>query len=253
MEPISACIIGHDEERHLPGCLASLDFCEEIVLVDSGSTDRTREIARAHGARVVVNQPFPGHVEQKNLALGLASHRFALCLDCDERITPRLRREILERRQAGFPGARGYSMPRLSWYLGRQIRHGAFWPDRKIRLFDRSAGRWGGINPHDRVELDGPVERLGGAIEHLAYESLAEHLETIERFTAIAARALHARGRRARLADIWLRPPAFFLKSFLLKFGFLDGWRGLFIAGLGARYTFLKWSRLAALGRGKGA
>ncbi len=248
MEPLSGCVIAYNEEGYIEECLRSLEFCDEVVVLDSGSTDRTVEIARRMGARVEVNRPFPGHIEQKNLALDLATHDWVFCLDCDERVSPALREEILEVRERGFPGAAGYSMPRLNWYLGRPIRHGAFWPDRKIRLFDKKRGRWGGTNPHDRVEVEGPVERLRGVIEHFPYEDLGEHLETIREFTTIAARALKEQGRRATMADVWFRPPAFFVKSFVLKLGFLDGWRGLLIAALGARYTHLKWRKLARLG-----
>ena len=247
MEPLSGCVISFNEEEHLEDCLRSLDFCDEVVVLDSGSTDRTLEIAERMGARVEVNRPFPGHIEQKNLALSLAGHDWVLCLDCDERVSPKLREEIQDRRRKGFSGAAAYSMPRLNWYLGRPIRHGAFWPDRKIRLFDKRRGRWGGVNPHDRVEVEGPVEKLQGVIEHFPYKDLGEHLRTIREFTAIAAEALKREGRKATMADVWVRPPAFFLKSFFLKMGFLDGWRGLLIAAFGARYTHLKWKRLARL------
>ncbi len=250
--PLSGCVISFNEEEHLEECLRSLDFCDEVVVLDSGSTDRTVEIAERMGARVEVNRPFPGHIEQKNLALSLARNDWVFCLDCDERVSPSLRAEIEERRAKGFSGAAGYSMPRLNWYLGRPIRHGAFWPDRKVRLFDRRRGRWGGTNPHDRVEVEGPVEKLQGVIEHFPYRDLGEHLETIRNFTAIAAQALREEGKRATMADIWIRPPAFFVKSFFLKLGFLDGWRGLLIAALGARYTHLKWKRLARLNAEEG-
>ena len=245
---LSACIITLDEEDRIEDCLASVDFCDEIVVVDSHSTDRTRERAAARGARVV-ERDGPGHVKQKEFALRAASHDWVLCIDADERVSPELRGEILALRERGFPGAAGWEFPRRNHYLGRSIEHGLWVPDRKLRLFDRRRGRWGGNDPHDRVLLDGPKGRLKGTLLHDSYRDFAHHLSTIDRYTTIMARGLHERGRRARPWDLVLPPLGRFVKGYFIKLGFLDGWRGLLIALLSAHYVRLKYAKLLVLQR----
>ena len=151
---VSGCVISYQEEDRIVGCLGSLSFCDEILVVDSGSTDRTRELAAELGARVVTNEPFPGHREQKQFAVERARFDWVFCHDADERVSDSLRQRILRLKRAGFSGA-AYEMPRRNHYLGRVVRGGLFWPDRKVRLFDRQLARWGGMNPHDRVEIQG--------------------------------------------------------------------------------------------------
>ena len=243
--PISACIICYQEADRIEDCVRSVDFCDEILVVDSGSTDRTRELAAALGADVRINAPFPGHKEQKQFAVDRVRHDWILSLDADERVTPELRSRILELRRDGLRGG-GYDMPRRNRYLGRVVRGGLFWPDRKLRLFDRRRARWGGTNPHDRVEVPdgGEVTQLEAAIEHLSYRSFKDHLRTIDSFTAITAVAMRAEGRRASLLDLLGRPPAVALKSLLLKRGFVDGWRGFVIAAMASYYVGLKYWRL---------
>lgn len=245
LTPVSACVIACQEEDRIEDCLRSLAFCQQIVVVDSGSTDRTRELARAHGAEVVVNEPFPGHREQKQWAVEHAAHDWVLCLDADERVTPELRARVTALQGGGLQGA-AYEMPRRNHYLGRVVRRGMFWPDRKLRLFDRRCARWGGTNPHDRVEVvaGGEVTRLEEPIEHLSYRSFEHHLRTIDSFTAIAAAAMRAEGRRASWVDVLGRPPAAAFKSLVLKRGFVDGWRGLLIAAMAGYYVGLKYLRL---------
>ncbi|MDH3519892.1 MAG: glycosyltransferase family 2 protein [Myxococcales bacterium] len=245
---ISACIVTRDEEDRLGDCLASLAWCDEIVVVDSHSTDRTREIAAAAGARVI-ERDWPGHVAQKEFAIREARHDWVLCIDADERVSPELAGQITALRDAGFPGCAGWEVPRVSSYLGRWIRHGTWYPDRKLRLFDRRRGRWSGRDPHDRVSLEGRKARLTGELLHHPYRSLEEHLATIDRYTTIMARELHATGRRARLRDLVLRPPARFLVSYVLRGGWLDGWRGLLMASLAAHYVRLKYFKLWILER----
>jgi glycosyltransferase involved in cell wall biosynthesis len=245
---ISACIVARDEEDRLPACLDSLGFCDEILVVDAHSRDRTRELAAARGARVI-ERDWPGHVAQKEFAIRQARHDWVLCLDADERVSPALAKEIEELREGAFADAAGFYVPRLSRYLGREVRHGTWYPDWKLRLFDRRRGRWGGRDPHDRVELDGPTRRLAGDLLHDPYRSLAEHLATIDRYTTIMAEELHAEGRRARLLDLALRPPLRFLGFYVWRLGFLDGWRGLVLAHLAAHYVWLKYAKLWLRGR----
>jgi len=246
--PLSACIIAMDEEDRIGDCLASVAFCDEIVVVDSHSSDRTREVAAAAGARVI-ERDWPGHVAQKEFAIRAARHDWVLCVDADERVTPALAREIEALRDAGFPGRAGWRFPRLSRYLGAWVRRGTWYPDRQLRLFDRRRGRWAGHNPHDRVELEGPVGTLAGHLEHYPYRTLAEHLETIDRYTTTMAEGMRARGRRASVLDLVLRPPVRFLRFYVLKGGFLLGWRGLLLAYLAAHYVRLKYAKLLVLER----
>jgi glycosyltransferase involved in cell wall biosynthesis len=247
---LSGVVISFQEADRLGDCLRSLAFCDELLVVDSHSTDGTREVARELGARVI-ERDWPGFVAQKEFALRAASHDWVLCLDSDERCSATLAAEIRELREQGFPDCAGWRMPRCTSYLGRWIRHGGWYPDRQLRLFDRRRGRWGGHDPHDRVELDGPVGELRGDILHDAYRDFADHLRTIDRYTTIMAEGLYRRGVRARALDLFTHPVARFVRFYWLKAGFLDGWRGLLIAYLAAHYARLKYAKLLVLGRGE--
>lgn len=243
---VSGCVIAYQEAEHIEACVRSLQqCCEEVLVVDSGSTDGTRELAERAGARVVLNAPFPGHRQQKQLAAELAAHDWVLSIDADERVTPELAARVRELKAQGLRRP-AYEMPRRNHYLGRVVRGGIFVPDRKVRLFDRGCARWGGRNPHDKVVLDGDASphRLDEPIEHFSYRDLRDHLRTIDKFTAIAARELRAEGRRFRWLDLLLRPPSVFLKSLVLKLGVRDGWRGVLIAAMAFYYDWLKYWRL---------
>lgn len=252
--PISGCVISYQEADRIADCVRSLAFCDEVVVVDSGSSDGTAAIAAGLGARVLVNRPFPGHRQQKQFAVEQARHDWVFCLDADERCTPTLQVRVRELASGGF-GAVAYEMPRQNHYLGRILRHGLHVPDRKVRLFDRRQARWGGRNPHDHVEVaaGAAVARLAEAIEHLSYRDFAHHLRTIDSFTRIAAQALAAEGRRANPFDLLVRPPAVFVKSLLLKLGLLDGWRGVVVAAMAAYTDWRKYWRLLRTPRGGAA
>ena len=210
--------------------------------MDSHSTDRTREIAASMGARVV-ERDWPGHVAQKNHALSLATHDWVLCLDADERVSPELRASILAALgRSDLPD--GFAFARRTWYLGRWIRHGGWYPDRKLRLARRAAAGWTGTDPHDRLEVSGRVETLAGDLLHLSYDSISDHLRTIDRFTTIAAREKRAAGGRAGFAGLVLHPFGKFLRMYVLKAGFLDGFPGFAVALSGAYYVFLKYAKL---------
>jgi len=247
---LSACIITFNEEDRTDECLASIDFCDEILVVDSHSTDRTRERAVARGARVI-ERDWPGHVLQKEFTIRAAAHDWVLCIDADERVTPDLRAEILALRDSGFPGHAGWSFPRKSLYLGRFIEHGLWYPDRQLRLFDKRRGKWGGHDPHDKVVLQGSVSKLRGDLLHLGYRDFDAHLSTIDRYTTIMARGLNERGFRASAFDLVTHPLARFIKGYFLKLGFLDGWRGLLIAFLAAHYARLKYAKLLVMQRAR--
>jgi glycosyltransferase involved in cell wall biosynthesis len=256
--PFTACIIAFNEERDLPAALASVAFADEIVVVDSHSTDRTREIAQAFRGRSadgeevrprVIERDWPGHVEQKNFALDQATHDWVLAIDADERVSPDLRLEVEAALAAAT--ADGYTMPRRTRYLGRWIRRGGWYPDRKLRLFRRSRGRWGGVNPHDHVYVEGKVGHFRGDLHHLSYRSVEDHIRTINFFTEVAAREKKARRIRWPILRMAVHPPCKFLKMYVLKQGFREGVAGLVIAALGAFYVFLKYAKLWEMGCGE--
>ena len=245
MTPISAIIITLNEEDRIGETVSSVQFCDEVIVVDSGSQDRTREVAAAEGARVILRE-WADYADQKNFAAGCARNDWVLSVDADERPSERLKAEILHwQREGTVDGCAAYSMPRLAEYLGRWIRHSGWYPDRKIRLYDRRRAHWEGEFVHEGVAVEGPVGRFGGDLLHFPYRSLDDHYRRIERYTALAAQAAASRGRRFSPLRTALGPPAFFLKSFLLQGGFLDGWRGLRIAYMGARYVYLREVRIS--------
>jgi glycosyltransferase involved in cell wall biosynthesis len=245
---LTAAIIARNEARNIVDCVRSVAFCDEVLVVDSGSTDGTPDLARAAGARVVVTD-WPGWVAQKNRAAGLASHDWVLSLDADERVDERLRGELERLRAAGEPAAPGYEVTRHVFYLGRWIDHGGWFPEWRTRLFDRRRARWVGVDPHDRLETDGPPGRIAvGELQHFTYRSIAEHVAQIDRFTTVAAKEKVARGARGSLLSMLFRPPARFLKMYVLRLGFLDGRAGFFLAAMAAWYVFLKYAKVWELG-----
>jgi glycosyltransferase involved in cell wall biosynthesis len=249
--PLSACIIAKNEEDRLGDCLASLAFCDEVLVVDSHSTDGTRELARARGARVI-ERDWPGFGPQKEFAVRAAAHDWVLCVDADERVSAALREEIAALAARGFPQHAAWRMPRLANYLGTWVRHGTWYPDFQVRLFDRRRARWSAAPVHERVELSpgSSLGRLSGDLLHFPYRSFAEHLHTIDQYTSIGARGLFERGRRVRLSDLCLRPWVRFLRFYLLKRGFLLGRRGLLLALLAGHYVRLKYLKLQLLEEG---
>jgi glycosyltransferase involved in cell wall biosynthesis len=244
---ISACIIAKDEADRIGPCLESVAFCDEVLVLDSGSSDETVAICRAAGARVVETD-WPGWVAQKNRAVDAAEHDWILSLDADERVDAPLRAAIEALRAGPLSapdGPRAYDMTRKVFYLGRWIKHGGWYPEWRTRLFDRRHARWGGSDPHDRVEAASPVARIReGNLEHFTYRSMEDHLRLMVRYSTVMAEQMYARGRRRALAAMLLRPPWRFFHTYVLRRGFLDGRAGLVIAGLGAQAVFMKYARL---------
>jgi len=241
---ISACVITLNEADRIGDCLASLAFCDDAVVVDSGSTDGTRDIAAAHGARVI-EHPFEGFRAQKAFAVSQARHDWVLCLDADERVTPALRASIEAARDAGFADAAGYRFARATEYFGEFLRHGNAYPDRVLRLFDRRRGGWrAGREIHEHAVVDGRVVTLAGDLEHVAYRSLDDQLARYRRYAAMMAEHMHAAGRRAHLHNLVLNPFWRFLRGYLLRAGFVDGWRGFLFACMEADYVREKFARL---------
>jgi len=247
-QTLAVCVITLDEEDRIGECLDAVTWADELIVVDSGSADRTAAIARAKGARVVVRE-WPGYAAQKNFALEQASSDWVLSIDADERVTPELAAEIRGLLAAPPEGIAGCSVPRRTWYLGRWIRHGGWYPDRKVRLVRRGRGRWEGSLVHERLVAEGPTRELHGDLLHYTYRDIADHLRRIDRFTTEAAQALAAAGRRSGLLGMLVHPPAKFLKMYLLRAGFLDGAPGFVVAVLGGYYVFLKYAKLWELQR----
>ncbi len=253
MPPISATVITFDEADRLADCLASLAFCDEIVVVDSGSTDATRDIAAAAGARVLV-RPFDGFRRQKQFAVEQATHDWVLCVDADERVDARLAEAIRAARDGGFAGAAGYRFARCSEYFGRFLRHGNAYPDRQMRLFDRRRGGWQGDREiHERASVDGPVRTLDGHLLHLPFRSFEHQLAKGHQYARMMAEHAHARGKRASLEKLVLAPWWRFWRGYVLRGGFLDGWAGLVHAYVTADNARQKAIQLWLLERGLNA
>lgn len=248
MTPLSVVIITLNEEKNIGRCLESvLAVADEIVVVDSLSTDATKRICAEFGVRFI-EQPFLGYIEQKNFALTKASHPFVLSLDADEALSPELASSILQEKAKGF-AADGYTMNRLSWFCDRWIRHGSWYPDRKLRLVRGSSASWGGTNPHDRLMLAGGAQtrHLSGDLLHYTYHSLEEYIAQGNRFTTIAAKAMQAQGKRATWWNLVWNPFMAFVKSYFLRAGFLDGFHGYLIARQSASQTLFKYAKLRML------
>lgn len=239
---LGVCIIACNEEKDLPRCLDSVAFADDrVVVVDTRSRDATEEIARAHGARVFLRE-YDGNVQQKNFALDATEGDWILALDADEALSAPLAAEI-RALLAAPPAEDGFEVDRLTWHLGRWIRHGDFHPDWQLRLFRRGAGRFEGENPHGRVRVRGRVGRLQGPLHHYAYRDLADQLDRIQDFSSVQARGQAARGRAAVVWNMICRPPARFLRAYLLKQGFRDGVPGFVIAASTAFYVFAKYAK----------
>lgn len=251
MEKISAVIITFNEERNIGRCIDSVaGVADEILVVDSFSTDQTKTICSEKGARFEVHA-FEGHIEQKNYAAGRAIHDLILSLDADEALSDELKQQILKVKQQRACDV--YSMNRLTNYCGTWIRHSGWYPDRKIRLFDRRCGRWGGVNPHDRYlpEPDVSIGHLTGDILHYSYYSIEEHRAQIIRFANISANALHKVGKKSGYLKRFYKPAARFIKTYLLRAGFLDGKAGWNIAVMTARASWLRYTELHRLSKNK--
>jgi (heptosyl)LPS beta-1,4-glucosyltransferase len=244
---LSVTLITKNEADHIGAALQSVAWADEIVVVDSNSTDETVAIARQYTDRVEVRD-WPGYVDQKNYAASRASHDWILSLDADERVTPDLAGEI-RAVLADAPGHEAFRVPRVTWHLGRWIRTTDWYPDFQTRLYDRRAARWAGRLVHESVSVTGRTGRLRGELQHYAYRDVADHLETIDRYSTYAAQEMFERGRRAGLFDLAVHPPLAFLRNYLLKGGVRDGAAGFVISRANAFYVFLKFAKLRELQR----
>lgn len=244
---ISGTIITLNEEANIRDCIASLlPVVDEVVVIDSYSNDRTQAICEEMGARFL-QHPFGGHIEQKNYAMQQAAHDYVLSLDADERLSPEMAQSVLAAKADW--AADGYAFNRLNNYCGTWLRY-AWYPDRKVRLWDRRCGQWGGTNPHDKVVVQGQVKRLYGDLLHYPYHSVMEHLDQIGKFARIAAQAKFEQGKQVSFVrDLVIGPWFQFFRLYVLKRGFLDGGYGFVYCGLSAVLNFLKYARLWELRR----
>jgi glycosyltransferase involved in cell wall biosynthesis len=247
MKKLSVVIITYNEERNIGRCIDSVkEVADEIVILDSFSQDKTTAIAITKGAKVH-QQVFAGYIEQKNAALTLAENDFVLSLDADEALDEILKQSILKAKKS-FTAA-GYSMNRCTFYCEKFIRHGSWYPDRKLRLFNRKLAQWGGVNPHDKVEFvtDQNTGHLKGDLLHYSYYSIEEHVAQNNKFSTISAESYLKRGKHTNLFKIIINPLWAFVSGYFLKRGFLDGFYGYVIAKNVAHLTFLKHVKLYLL------
>ncbi|MCF6171388.1 MAG: glycosyltransferase family 2 protein [Bacteroidales bacterium] len=244
MPKISVAIITLNEARNIGRCLESVrDIADEVVVVDSFSTDDTEKICRKHRVRFIQHL-FEGYIEQKNFALSQTTHNYVLSLDADEALSDELKAAVIQAKSNLH--ADGYTMNRLTNYIGKWIRHCGWYPDTKLRLFNRAKGKWGGVNPHDEFLFSGNATtvHLKGDLLHYSFFSIEDHHKQIEHFTDIAARAYFEKGKKASLVKLVFSPFVRFIRDYFLLLGFLDGKYGLIICYLSARSVSMKYRKL---------
>ena len=245
---ISATIITLNEELNIAEAIESLSFADEIIVVDSGSQDRTVEIASRYTSRVYTKE-WAGYSAQKNFAAAEARHDWIFSLDADERVSPRLAGEIEAIKGSNGSVGDACEMARRTSYLGRWIKHSGWYPDYKVRLYDRRVARWTGDYVHEELKVDGAVRRLRGDLLHYTIRSVSDHVQRSDHYTTLAANEMYALGRQPSLAATALGPVITFLRSYFFRLGLLDGWQGLAIASFAAYYVFLKNIKLWEKGR----
>lgn len=248
---LSAVVITYNEEKKIGRCLDSLiGVADEIIVVDSLSTDRTVEICKSKGA-TVISQPFLGYIEQKNFALEKSNFDYVLSLDADEVLSPELSKSILDIKVDYNSDA--YEFNRLTNYCGKWIKHGGWYPDKKTRIWNKKDGKWGGTNPHDEVVLNKgtKVVKLQGDLLHYTTDSISQHIDQIQKFSSIAAQSLHKKGKKTSIATILFNSWFKFVRDYFLLFGFLDGFYGFVVAFNSAFATYLKYLKLYSLNKTK--
>jgi glycosyltransferase involved in cell wall biosynthesis len=246
-QPLTVTIITLNEAAHIGAAIDSASFADEILVVDSGSSDGTTDIARGKGVRVATRE-WTGYVDQKNFAAEQASHDWIFSLDADERIPPALADEI-RGILAADPPYHGYRIPRVAFHLGRWIRTTDFYPDYQTRLYDRRFARWRGRYVHESVTVDGPPGRLKNDLHHYSFRDLRDQIARINQYSTLSARQMYESGRRTGPVEILVHPPAAFLRNYVLRRGFLDGTAGLTISLMNAWSVGLKFMKLWELQR----
>ena len=246
---LTACVLTKNEERCIKQCLESLSFCDEILVIDSHSTDSTRAIATALGAKVI-ERDWPGFRSQREFALSAAANNWILFLDADEQLSNEAVELIRDLRDARrLAEADGYWLPRKNQYYGKYIAHGDWRSDRGIRLFDRRKARVAGREIHEHISVQGRVASLGATVLHESYEDLEDQLNKLSNYARLMAEELHREGRRSSFLACVINPIWRFFRSYVLRLGFMDGWRGYVIAVVEARYVREKYMRLLVMNK----
>jgi len=254
-ESVSAFVITFNEEAHIKDCLESVSFCDEVIVVDSFSKDRTVEIAEGMGARVIQRE-WPGYRAQKAFGLAQCSHKWVVNLDADERVDLTLKGEILEilsgrdRDQAGEPIV-GYELNRVVYHLGRWWRNGGWYPEYRLRFFLKEAVEWGGRDPHEKPVTGGRVEKLDGELHHFSYSGLADQFKRLLNFAEVSASESFRIGKRSGVWDLLLRPLLRTFKFYFLKKGYREGLAGIVVALAEGVYTFMKYALLWEMNRSR--
>ncbi|MFQ5682110.1 MAG: glycosyltransferase family 2 protein [Candidatus Binatia bacterium] len=243
---ISAIIVCFNEEHNIRDCLESVKWCDEIVVVDSFSTDRTVQICRQYTDRVI-QRPWAGYRDQKAFAHSQATSEWVFLVDADEQVSPELRKEIQDALSRFRTRFAAFSVPRLVYYLGRWWWRGGWYPDYDVRVFRRDRATWAGTDPHEKIMINGKVLRLKKSLYHYSYSDIRDHLNRINHFTSVSSRELRGQGRRWAWVDNLCRPAFRFFYFYVWKRGFVEGFAGLFVAATAAIYVFVRYAKLREL------
>lgn len=249
MVELSVVIITFNEEQNIACCIESVaGIADEILVVDSFSKDKTKDICKKHSVNFI-EHAFEGHIQQKNFAASKAKYNHVLSIDADEALSDELREDIIKVKQNFI--ADGYYVKRLSSYCGTWIHHCGWYPDTKLRLWDRTKGQWGGENPHDKyiMEAGSKTELLKGDLLHYTFHTIEQHIETVNKFSTIMANTSYEKGRRTNVFRIVFKPLAKFITQYFIRLGFLDGMNGLIISANSAHSAFLKEIKIRQLGK----
>jgi glycosyltransferase involved in cell wall biosynthesis len=243
MAGLSVIVLTYNEERNIGECLSTVSWADEIIVVDSGSTDRTLEKAAGHATQIVT-LPWEGYGSARNTALSRASGEWILWFDADERVTPELAEEIRALVAANDPGVAGYAVARRAYFSGKWIRHCGWYPSRVVRLFRRSAGRFSETRVHEQLIINGRIKRCMNDLLHFTDPDLRHYFRKFNSYTSLAAEDMHAAGRRFRRTDVFIRPLYQFLKMYFVRLGFLDGMHGFVVCAASSAYVFAKYAKL---------
>lgn len=244
---VSAFVVCCNEERNIGRCLESVKWCDEIIAIDSGSTDKTKEICKSYGAKIH-ERAWPGFVEQKRYGFEQCSSEWVLNIDADEEVSPELKDEMLSHLSKDTT-INGYELSRVVFYLGKWWRKGGWYPEYRLRLCRKSETSWGGDEPHEKAFVKGPTLRLRGELRHYTYDDMTHHMRSLNNFARTAALTMQKKGRRFSIFSLLIHPPSRFIKYYFIKRGFLEGFPGLLVACFETWYVFLKYVNLWELER----
>ncbi|MGB9735569.1 MAG: glycosyltransferase family 2 protein [bacterium] len=242
MSELSVVVVTQNEEDRIRQCLESVKWAHEIIIVDAFSKDKTLDICRLYTDKIY-SREWDGFITQKNYAMSLATKDWVLSLDADEALSEQLIDEIKSVLGSGKQDCVAYSMPRKTYYLGRWILHSGWYPDRKIRLVKNGFGKWGGLEPHDTLVVNGRVCRLNGDILHYSFRNISHHIRKLDYFTDVASEELIKSGKHIGIKELIFHPVGMFFKMFILKRGFLDGIQGFIAASISAFHVFIKYAK----------